>query len=113
MSCLFCNIVAKKIPADVVYEDEHVLAFRDIRPVAPAHVLVVPREHIAYTHELEPEHVTVMGQLMLASRKVAEELGLVESGYRLVVNDGPAAGQTVFHIHLHVLGGRGFTWPPG
>jgi histidine triad (HIT) family protein len=113
MSCLFCNILAKKIPADVVYEDEHVLAFRDIRPVAPTHVLVIPREHIAYTHELEAKHAATMGHVMLATRRVAEQLGIAETGYRLVINDGAAACQTVFHIHVHVLGGRSFTWPPG
>jgi histidine triad (HIT) family protein len=113
MGCLFCNILEKKIPADVVYEDEHSLAFRDIRPVAPAHVLVVPKKHIAAIHELEPEHVQTMGQLMLAARRVADQLELVDGGFRLVINDGDDAGQTVHHIHVHVLGGRPMTWPPG
>lgn len=113
MGCLFCNILEKKVPADVVYEDEHTLAFRDIRPMAPTHVLVIPRTHIAAIHDLEPAHVTAMGQVMLAARKVADQLGLTADGYRLVINDGVHAGQTVFHIHCHVLGGRALSWPPG
>lgn len=113
MSCLFCKILAKEIPAKVVYEDEHALAFEDIRPVAPKHVLVIPRKHIAAIHDLAPEDGPVMGNVILAAKKVADQLGLVQGGYRLVVNDGEHAGQTVFHIHVHVLGGRAMTWPPG
>ncbi len=113
MGCLFCNILEKKVPANVVYEDENALAFRDIRPVAPTHVLVIPKKHIASIHELEAGHVETMGQMMLAARKVAEQLGLVDDGFRLVINDGDQAGQTVHHIHVHVLGGRQMTWPPG
>src|SRR4051794_37257266 len=110
MSCLFCSILEKKIPADVVYEDDHALAFRDIRPVAPTHVLVIPKQHIAAIHDVEAAHVETLGQLMVAARKVAEKEGLVKGGFRLVVNDGDAAGQTVHHIHVHVLGGRDLTW---
>ena len=113
MGCLFCNVLEKKIPADVIYEDEHAVAFRDIRPVAPTHVLVVPRKHIAAIHDLTEEDVTLMGRVMLAARAVAHKEGLEPSGYRLVINDGDAAGQTVHHIHVHVLGGRNLTWPPG
>jgi histidine triad (HIT) family protein len=113
MGCLFCNILEKKIPADVVYEDDHALAFRDIRPVAPTHVLVIPKQHIAAIHDLDESHTAAMGQLLLAARKVADKLGLVEDGFRLVINDGEHAGQTVHHIHAHVLGGRTMTWPPG
>jgi histidine triad (HIT) family protein len=113
MGCLFCNILEKKVPADVVYEDEHALAFKDIRPVAPTHVLVIPRKHIAAIHDLEEAHVETMGRTMLAARRVADQLGLVKDGFRLVVNDGDQAGQTVHHIHVHVLGGRALTWPPG
>jgi histidine triad (HIT) family protein len=113
MGCLFCNIVEKKIPSNPVYEDDHTLAFRDIRPVAPSHVLVVPKKHIGAIHDLGPEHAETMGQLMLAASRVARELGLVENGFRLVVNDGEHAGQTVHHIHVHVLGGRAMSWPPG
>jgi histidine triad (HIT) family protein len=113
MACLFCNILEKKVPADVVFENDHALAFRDVRPVAPSHVLVIPKKHIAAIHELEAEHVEAMGQVMLAARKVADQLGLVDDGFRVVINDGEDAGQTVFHIHAHVLGGRPMTWPPG
>ena len=113
MSCLFCNIVEKKTPADVVYEDEHALAFKDIRPVAPTHVLVIPRKHIAGIRDLTPEDTSTIGSVMVAARKVAAQLGLVANGFRLVVNDGPDACQTVHHIHVHVIGGRQMTWPPG
>jgi histidine triad (HIT) family protein len=113
MGCLFCNIVEKKVPADVVFEDETTLAFKDIRPVAPTHVLVIPKKHIAAIHDLEPGHVEMMGQLLLSARKVADQLGLVSDGFRVVINDGEHAGQTVHHIHAHILGGRQMTWPPG
>lgn len=113
MGCLFCSVLEKKIPADVVYEDEHTLAFRDIRPVAPHHVLVIPKKHISAIHDLTEADVGTIGQVMLAARKVAHQLGLEEGGYRLVINDGDDAGQTVHHIHVHVLGGRALSWPPG
>jgi histidine triad (HIT) family protein len=113
MGCLFCNIVEKKVPADVVYEDEHALAFRDIRPVAPTHVLTIPKKHIAAIHDLEDGDADAIGRVFVAARRVADQLGLTAEGYRLVVNDGDAAGQTVHHIHVHVLGGRRLTWPPG
>jgi histidine triad (HIT) family protein len=112
MGCLFCNVIAKKVPGDVVYEDEHALAFRDIRPVAPTHVLVVPKRHIAATRDLGPDDAMAIGQLMLAATKVADQMGLA-GGYRLVINDGDDAGQSVHHIHVHVLGGRRLAWPPG
>jgi histidine triad (HIT) family protein len=111
--CLFCKIIAKEIPGDVVYEDEHALAFKDIRPVAPTHVLVVPKKHLAAIHDLTPEDAVTVGNVLVAARKVADQLGLTAAGYRLVINDGDAAGQTVHHIHVHVLGGRQLTWPPG
>lgn len=111
--CLFCKIVAKEIPGDVVYEDEHALAFKDLRPVAPTHVLVVPKKHIAAIHDLTPDDAATIGNVFVAARKVADQLGLTAAGYRLVVNDGDAAGQSVHHIHVHVLGGRQMTWPPG
>lgn len=113
MGCLFCNVIEKKIPSDVVYEDEHAIAFRDIRPVAPTHVLVVPRKHVAAIHDLTEVDVDTVGRVMLAARNVAHQLGLEKDGYRLVINDGDAAGQTVHHIHVHVLGGRSLSWPPG
>jgi histidine triad (HIT) family protein len=113
MGCLFCNMVERKIPADIVYEDDHALAFRDIRPMAPAHVLVVPKKHVAAIHDLVPEDATMIGNVMIAAQRVAAKLGLVEDGFRLVINDGEHAGQTVHHIHVHVLGGRTLSWPPG
>jgi histidine triad (HIT) family protein len=111
--CLFCNIVARKTPAHLVFENEHVLAFTDIRPVAPTHVLVIPKRHIVGVHEATPADREMMGHLMLAARDVAEELGLAGTGYRLVVNQGPDAGQSVLHLHCHVIGGRSMAWPPG
>jgi len=111
--CLFCKIVAKEIPGEVVYEDEHALAFKDLRPVAPTHVLVVPKKHIAAIHDLTPDDAVTIGNVFVAARKVADQLGLTAQGYRLVVNDGDAAGQSVHHIHVHVLGGRNLAWPPG
>lgn len=113
MGCLFCNMVEKKIPADVVFENDHALAFRDIRPVAPTHVLVVPKRHIPATRALTAADAEAMGRVVLAATEVARKLGLEASGYRLVVNDGADAGQSVHHIHVHVLGGRAMAWPPG
>ena len=113
MGCLFCNILERKVPANVVYEDDHALAFRDIRPVAPTHVLVIPKKHVGAIHDLEPEHAETLGNVLVAARRVADQEGLTKDGYRLVINDGDAAGQTVHHIHVHVLGGRQMTWPPG
>ena len=111
--CLFCNIVAKTTPAQIIFENDHVLAFKDIRPVAPVHALVIPRQHITGIHEATPADVEVLGRVLLAARDVAEQLGLAEGGYRLVVNQGKNAGQSVLHLHCHVLGGRPMAWPPG
>jgi histidine triad (HIT) family protein len=111
--CLFCNIVARSTPAQIVLEDDHVLAFRDIRPVAPVHALVIPKRHITGVHEATPSDVEVLGRVVVAARDVAEKLGLGAGGYRLVFNQGPDAGQSVFHAHCHVLGGRPMAWPPG
>jgi histidine triad (HIT) family protein len=115
-SCLFCSIIAGDIPADVVARTEHSLAFRDIDPQAPVHVLVVPLQHSADVSELSADHEAT-GQLMDDAAAVARELGLApqadQSGFRLVLNTGVGAGQSVFHTHVHVLGGRDFLWPPG
>jgi histidine triad (HIT) family protein len=111
--CLFCKIVAKTVPAQVVFENDRALAFRDIRPGAPTHVLVIPRAHIDGIHEAKPQDLEMLGHLLLVARDVAEQLGLVRGGYRLVVNQGPDAGQSVHHLHVHVLGGRPLAWPPG
>ncbi len=111
--CLFCKIVSKEIPAQVVHENDHVVAFRDVRPVAPTHVLVIPKKHIVGMHEATREDVTTIGEVFLAARDVAEKLGLHETGYRVVANNGADAGQSVYHLHVHVLGGRPMAWPPG
>lgn len=111
--CLFCRIVAGEIPADIVAEGEHWLAFRDINPQAPEHVLIIPRKHIAGLADSSEEDASLLGDMMRAAVQVANELDLVEDGFRTVVNTGLHAGQTVFHLHIHVLGGRAFSWPPG
>jgi histidine triad (HIT) family protein len=110
-SCLFCRIVRKEIPATIVFENEHVVAFRDIDPRAPLHVLVVPRTHIASLDEAT--NAEELGHLLLAAAQIAKAEGVASSGYRSVVNSGADAGQTVFHVHLHLLGGRKLDWPPG
>jgi histidine triad (HIT) family protein len=111
--CLFCNIVARSIPAQIIHENDHVLAFRDIHPAAPTHALVIPKRHVTGVHDATPDDVTLLGQILLAGRDVAEALGLANSGYRLVMNQGPDGGQSVFHLHCHVMGGRPMGWPPG
>lgn len=111
--CLFCKMVSGDIKADVVYEDDHVLAFNDINPQAPHHVLIIPKEHISTINDLDEEHEGTVGKLFLAAKKVAANLGIEEEGYRTVMNCNAGAGQTVFHIHLHLLGGRPMLWPPG
>ena len=113
IDCLFCKIVEGEIPADIVYENDTVLAFRDINPQAPTHILIIPREHIGTINDLSPEHEAVVGRLFMAAKEIAAAEGLTEKGYRVVMNCGEGAGQSVFHIHLHLLGGRGFDWPPG
>ena len=111
--CIFCRIADGEIPATVVRQDEHTVAFRDLDPKAPLHVLVIPRKHIASVNDVADDDAAVMGALLLAARDVAAAEGIAESGYRLVVNTGAAANQTVHHVHLHVLGGRDMRWPPG
>jgi len=112
MTCIFCKIAAKEIPAKIVLEDEHVIAFHDVNPQAPTHALVIPKKHIKGIAETTEEDAALLGQLLAAGRRVASELQLAD-GYRLVINNGPHAGQSVFHLHLHVLGGRPMAWPPG
>ena len=111
--CIFCKIVAGEIPAEKVYEDELSLAFRDINPQAPTHALVIPRAHVASLNEAGEEDEATLGHLLRVAARVAAEEGHGESGYRAVTNTGAGAGQSVFHIHVHVLGGRALTWPPG
>jgi histidine triad (HIT) family protein len=109
--CLFCRIVRKEIPAKLVAEDEHSLAFRDINPQAPVHVLVIPKEHVVSLNETRD--ATMLGRLSLMAADIARAEGIDADGYRTVVNTNSAAGQTVFHVHLHLLGGRAMHWPPG
>ena len=111
--CLFCRIAAGEIPAKLVREDENVVAFRDIDPKAPTHVVVIPRRHIASVNDLEPGDAALLGEIFLAAKEIAREEGIAASGYRLVVNTGRDGGQSVDHIHLHLLGGRRHSWPPG
>ena len=111
--CLFCGIANGDIPSDIVYRDESVLAFRDIDPKAPVHLLIIPRKHITGVDKLEAEDGETMGHAMTLARRLAVEHGVSESGFRLVVNTGPDAAQSVQHIHLHLLGGRPLGWPPG
>jgi histidine triad (HIT) family protein len=111
-NCVFCKIVASEIPARIAYQDPSCIAFHDLNPQAPVHLLVIPRKHFASAAEAAPEDEPVLGHLHTVAAKLAQELKLAE-GHRVVMNTGSAAGQTVFHAHLHVLGGRSFRWPPG
>ena len=111
--CLFCKILAGEIPAEIIYESDTAVAFRDINPQAPTHVLVIPRKHISTINDIEPDDQAIVGSLYMAAKEIAAEAGHADEGYRAVMNCNEAAGQTVFHIHLHVLGGRTLTWPPG
>ncbi len=112
-SCLFCKIVTREIPAAIVYEDERILAFNDINPQAPTHVLLVPKRHIASLNDVQPGDDQVVGELVRRAAAIAKERGISAGGFRTVFNTNSAAGQTVFHIHLHLLGGRNMVWPPG
>jgi len=112
-NCLFCKFVNGDIKPNTVYEDDEILAFRDINPQAPTHILVIPKQHIATLNDLDEMHEALMGKLYLAAQKIAREEGIAEAGYRTVVNCNEQAGQSVFHIHLHLLGGRDMRWPPG
>ena len=112
-SCIFCRIVSGDMASDKVYEDEEILAFNDINPKAPTHIVVIPKMHIATLNELEEGHAALVGKLFLAARRMAEEQGFAEAGYRTVINCNRLAGQSVLHIHLHVLAGRLMGWPPG
>ncbi len=111
--CLFCKILAGDIPAEIVYESETAIAFRDINPKAPTHVLIIPRRHIPTINEISADDHEIVGSLYSAAREIAATEGFSDAGYRAVMNCNEAAGQTVFHIHLHLLGGRALSWPPG
>lgn len=104
-NCIFCKIIKKEIPSTVVYEDESVMAFKDINPVAPVHILIVPKTHVAGVNDINEENAGVVADVHIAAKKIAQQLGVSESGYRLITNCGPDAGQTVFHLHYHLIGG--------
>ena len=110
MSCLFCKIINKEIPSDIVYEDDKFVAFRDIDPIAPIHLLIIPKEHILSIGHIEESNKELVGELFLAARKIAKEQKVAENGYRLILNVGQDAGQTVDHLHLHLLGGKTLPW---
>jgi len=111
-NCLFCKIAAGSIPSSVVYQDEDVVAFRDINPQAPQHILFIPRRHLSSMEDLTPEDAQLLARIFMAAKQIAHESGL-EQGYRFLTNTGPDAGQSVSHLHFHLLGGRQFGWPPG
>lgn len=110
---LFLKIINREIPADIVYETEEILAFRDISPKAPVHILIIPKEHIPTINDIESGHANVIGKMFLVAGELAKKEGIAEDGYRLVMNCNSAGGQAVYHIHLHLLGGRQMSWPPG
>jgi histidine triad (HIT) family protein len=110
---LFLKIISREIPADIVFESDDVLAFKDVNPQAPLHVLIIPKTHIRTINDMQPQDAEIFGKLFLAARQIAAEQGVAEDGYRVVMNCNAGAGQTVFHVHLHLLGGRQFSWPPG
>jgi histidine triad (HIT) family protein len=111
--CLFCRIVRRELPAKIVFENEHVLAFEDIRPKAPVHILVIPKDHFASLNDVSDGTEARLGEILLIAREIARAKGIDKTGYRIVLNTARDSGQEVFHIHFHVLGGRRMTWPPG
>ncbi len=113
MDCIFCKIIQGEIPAEILYQDEHLAAFRDIRPQAPSHLLIIPKDHIKTINDLTPQHQELIGKMVICAQKLAKDENFAESGYRLVFNCNEDGGQEVYHIHLHLLGGRRMHWPPG
>ena len=111
--CLFCKIASGNLPTDFVYEDDNIIAFRDINPQAPTHILIIPKDHIPYVADINEAHSELIYSMFTTANKIALEEGITSEGYRLVINNGKGAGQTVFHLHLHLLGGRPMLWPPG
>lgn len=112
-NCIFCKIIRKEIPADIIYEDEHILAFKDINPQAPIHILLIPKDHFATLNDLPGDKKEVISHIFSKARSIAADMGIKERGYRIVLNTEKESGQVVFHIHFHLLGGRRMTWPPG
>lgn len=113
MDCIFCRIVAGKSPSQMLYQDARVSAFRDIRPVAPTHVLIVPNKHIPRAHDLSPEENELVGHMLSVARQIADQEHISDRGYRLIINNGPHGGQVVYHLHLHLIGGRPMRYPMG
>ena len=113
MDCLFCKIIAQKIPANIIFQDDQVIAFDDINPQAKIHKIIIPRRHIATLNDLQNSDCDLIGHMVESAAKIANEFGIAQNGYRLVMNCNPEGGQTVFHIHLHLVGGRQMNWPPG
>jgi histidine triad (HIT) family protein len=113
LDCIFCKIVAGDIDADIVYQSEELVGFRDLNPQAPTHVLIIPRRHISTINDITESDAELIGQLFVAAKEIAAQEGISEPGYRVTMNCNAGAGQSVFHVHLHLLGGRQFTWPPG
>ncbi len=113
MDCIFCKIASKEIDSSIVYEDNDIFAFRDINPVAPFHILIIPKKHISTLNDLSPEDQPLLGKMILVAKQIAEDEGFAKKGYRLVLNCEKDGGQEVFHIHLHLIGGRKMKWPPG
>lgn len=113
MNCLFCKIAAGEIPTTLIYEDDQIVAFNDITPQAPHHILIIPRKHIATTNDLIAENNTLIGDMMLIAKKIAAGLNIADAGYRVIMNCNKNGGQAVYHIHFHLLGGRQMQWPPG
>jgi histidine triad (HIT) family protein len=111
--CLFCTLVAGKINANIVYQDERIVAFRDVKPQAPVHILIIPRKHVAGVLDIEPDDHALIGEIFQVASRLAREQGIGDSGFRVVVNSGADAGQSVFHLHYHLIGGRQMSWPPG
>ena len=111
--CIFCRIATKEIPAKIAFENFQLLAFHDIHPMAPVHLQIIPKQHIARVSDLKKDNADIVAQMVLAANRLAAEMGIAEPGYRLVINCNPAAGQSVYHLHLHLLGGRPLGWPPG
>lgn len=111
--CIFCKIVNKEVPTTLIYEDQNIVAFNDLYPRAPTHILIIPRKHIATLNDVAENDAHLTGQLMFTAQQLAKQQGIAEEGYRVVMNCNKGAGQAVFHIHLHLLGGRPLTWPPG
>jgi histidine triad (HIT) family protein len=112
-NCLFCKIIEKKIPSRFVHEDDYAVAFEDVNPQAPVHTLIVPKKHIPDIHSIAISERELIGHLFFVAKSIASQKGLEKGGYRMVINNGQDAGQSVFHVHLHLLSGRRFTWPPG